>query len=163
MRMQKRSLTFLHASGLHVSGRRTLVQSTHRFLIVLGLMLGSLAIHTDPAALQHGDDIPEQCQANDRTQQGFQRGIDFGMLTVNQAWDTVHQDCRQLDRLVSILAHTFESLTLPPNATLAVQCRREGIGRGGIQALQGLGPPCGENVFDSQPMQSLRKQMSQEQ
>ena len=138
------------------------MQSTHRFLIALGLLLGSVAIHPDMAALQSVDDIPERCQANDRTQQGYQKGVDFGMLTVNQAWDTVNQDCRQLDHLVSILARTFESLTLPPNATLTVQCRHEGIGRGGIQALQDLGPPCGENVFDSQPMQSLRKQMSQE-
>ena len=139
------------------------MQSTPHFLIALGIILGSLAMHTDMAALQSVDDIPERCQANDRTQQGYQRGVDVGKLTVNQAWDTVNQDCRQLDRLVSILARTFESLTLPPDATLAVQCRREGIGRGGVQALEGLGPPCGENVFDSQPMQSLRKQMSQEQ
>jgi hypothetical protein len=139
------------------------MQSTHRFLIALGLLLGSLAIPTDMAALQSVDDIPERCQANDSTQQGYQRGVDVGKLTVNQAWDTVNQDCRQLDRFVSILARTFESLTLPPNATLAVQCRREGIGRGGIEALQGLGPPCGENVVDSQPLQSLRKQMSKEQ
>ena len=139
------------------------MRSTPRFLIALGIVLGSLAIHADMAALQSVDDIPERCQSNDRTQQGYQRGVDVGKLTVNQAWDTVNQDCRQLDRLVSILARTFESLTLPPNATLTVQCRREGIGRGGIQALQGLGPPCGENVFDSQPMRSLRKQMSQEQ
>lgn len=139
------------------------MQSTHRFLIALSLILGSLAIHTDMAALQSVDDIPERCQSNDSTQQGYQRGVDFGKLAVNQAWDTVNQDCRQLDRFVSILARTFESLTLPPNATLTVQCRHEGIGRGGIEALEGLGPPCGENVFDSQPMQSLRKQMSQEQ
>jgi hypothetical protein len=139
------------------------MQSTHHFLIALGLILGSLAIHTDMAALQSVDDIPERCQSNNRTQQGYQRGFDVGKLAVNQAWDTVHQDCRQLDRLVSILAYTFESLTLPPNAALTVQCRHEGIGRGRIQALQGLGPLCGENVFDSQPMQSLRKQMSQEQ
>jgi hypothetical protein len=139
------------------------MQSTHRFLIALSLILGSLAIHADMAALQSVDDIPERCQVNDSTRQGYQRGLDVGKLAVNQAWDTVNQDCRQLDRLVSILAHTFESLTLPPNATLTVQCRHEGIGRGGIEALEGLGPPCGENVFDSQPMQSLRKQMSQEQ
>ena len=138
------------------------MQSTHRFLFALGL-LGSVAIHSDMAALQSVDAVPERCQVNDHTQQGYQKGVDFGKLTVSQAWDTVNQDCRQLDRFVSILARTFESLTLPPNATLAVQCRREGIGRGGIQALQDLGPPCGENVFDSQPMQSLRKQMSQEQ
>jgi hypothetical protein len=137
------------------------MQSTHHFLIALGVILGSLAMHTDMAALQSVDDIPEHCQSNDRTQQGYQRGFDFGKLTVNQAWDTVNQDCRQLDHVVAILARTFESLTLPPNATLTVQCRREGIGRGGMQALEGLGPPCGENVFDSQPMQSLRRQMSQ--
>jgi len=137
------------------------MQSIHRFLIAFGLLLGSLAIHTDMAALQSVDGIPERCQANDRTQQGYQRGVDVGKLTVNQAWDTVKQDCRQLDRVVSILARTFESLTLPPDATLAVQCRREGIGRGGIEALQGLGPPCGENVVDSQPLQSLRKQILQ--
>ena len=139
------------------------MQSTHRCLIALGLLLGSVAIHPDMAALQSIDDIPERCQANDRAQQGYQRGVDVGKLTVNQAWDTVSQDCRQLDRLVSILARTFESLTLLPNTTLTVQCWHEGIGRGGIQALQGLGASCGENVFDSQPMQSLRKQMLQEQ
>jgi hypothetical protein len=138
------------------------MQSTHHFLIALGVILGSLAMYTDMAALQSVDDIPDRCQASDRTQQGYQRGFDLGKLTVDQAWDTVKQDCRQLDHVVAILARTFESLTLPPNATLAVQCRREGIGRGGMQALEGLGPPCGENVFDSQPMQSLRKQMSQE-
>jgi hypothetical protein len=139
------------------------MQSTPHLLIVLGVILGSLVMHTDIAALQSVDDIPERCQANDRTQQGYQTGFDFGKLTVDQAWDTVNQDCRQLDHVVAILARTLESLTLPPHATLTVQCRREGIGRGGMQALEGLGAPCGENVFDSQPMQSLRKEMSQEQ
>jgi hypothetical protein len=125
-------------------------------------ILGSVVMHTDMASAQSVDDIPQNCQTDSRTQQGYQRGFHFGQLTVNQAWDTIRQDCNQLERFVAIVGSSFESLELPPNATRTAQCMHEGTENGGLQALQGLGPLCGEEVFDSQPMQSLRRRMLQE-
>ena len=125
-------------------------------------ILGSVVMHTDMASAQSVDDIPQNCQADSRTQQGYQRGFHFGQLTVNQAWDTIRQDCNQLERFVAIVVSSFESLELPPSATRTAQCMQEGTKNGGLLALQGLGPLCGEEVFDSQPIRSLRKQMLQE-
>ena len=95
-------------------------------------------------------------------QQGYQRGFHFGQLTVNQAWDTIRQDCNQLERFVAIVESSFESLELPPSATRTAQCMQEGTENGGLLALQGLGLLCGEEVFNSQPIRSLRKRMLQE-
>ena len=138
------------------------MKSTYCFFSVFVVLLGNVVMHTEMVSAQNLDDIPQSCQTDSRTQQGYQRGFSFGQLTVHQAWDTINQDCDQLERFVAIVESTFKSLPLPPNATHTAQCMHEGTGNGGIQALQSLGPLCGESVFDSQPMQSLRKWMLQE-
>jgi hypothetical protein len=88
------------------------------------------------------DDIPGSCQVDTRSQSQYRTGLQFGKRVVDQAWNTINQDCGQLENFVSILENSFNSLILPPNASLAVQCRHAGIVNGGIAALDDLWPVC---------------------
>jgi hypothetical protein len=87
-------------------------------------------------------DTPGSCQVDARSQSQYRAGVRFGKLVVDQAWNTINQDCSQLENFTSILENSFNSLILPPNASLAVQCRHAGIVNGGIDALDNLWPVC---------------------
>jgi hypothetical protein len=122
--------------------RKTLMKPKYRLFSVLVGIIGSVVIHAHMVSAQGTSDIPASCLADARAQQQYQTGHGFGTSTVGQAWDTINQDCGQLERFESIVISSFESLILPPNASLAVQCRHAGILNGGIAALDDLWPIC---------------------
>ena len=124
-------------------------------------ILGSVVMHTDMASAQSVDDIPQNCQTDSRTQQGYQRGFHCE-LTVNQAWDTIRQDCNQLERFVAIVGSSFESLELPPNATRTAQCMHEGTENGGCRPCKVWGRYVVKRCSTPNLMQSLRRRMLQE-
>jgi hypothetical protein len=116
-----------------------LMKTRSRLFSVLVGVIGMMAIFSHTALAQ---DVPGSCQADTRSQSQYRTGEKFGKLVVDQAWKTINQDCGQLENFTSILENTFNSLILPPNASLAVQCRHAGIVNGGIAALDDLWPVC---------------------
>lgn len=112
-----------------------------RLFSVLVGVIGMTAICSGMAFAQA---IPMSCQENTRTESQYRVGDQFGRLVVEQAWNTINQDCDQLERFTSILENSFNSLVLPPFSSRAVQCRHAGIINGGISALDRLWPFCTE-------------------
>jgi len=90
------------------------------------------------------DNVPKNCQADPRATSQYLTGVKFGQLVVDQAWNTINQDCGQLEEFEAILTNSFNSLILPPNASLAAQCRLSGIVNAGIDAIYELWPVCTE-------------------
>lgn len=116
------------------------MKTRSRLFSVLVGVIGMMAMISHTALAQ--DVVPGSCQADARSTSQYRTGLQFGKLVVDQAWNTINQDCGQLENFVSILENSFNSLILPPNASLAVQCRHAGIVNGGIDALDDLWPEC---------------------
>jgi len=115
------------------------MKTRSRLFSVLVGVIGMMAIFSHTALAQ---DVPGSCQADPRSQSQYRVGVQFGKLVVDQAWKTINEDCGQLENFTSILENSFNSLILPPKASLAVQCRHAGIVNGGIDALDDLWPVC---------------------
>jgi hypothetical protein len=115
------------------------MKTISRLFSVLVGVIGLTAIISHTALAQ---DVPASCQVDARSQQQYLSGVSFGQLVVDQAWNTINQDCGQLESFSSILENSFNALTLPPDASRAVQCRHAGMINGGIDALDNLWPVC---------------------
>jgi hypothetical protein len=110
-----------------------------RLFSVLVGVIGMTAILSHTALAQ---DVPGSCQAPARAQTQYLTGEKFGKLVVDQAWNTINQDCGLVESFISNVESVFNRLILPPNATQAVQCRHAGIINGGIDALDDLWTVC---------------------
>ena len=115
------------------------MKTISRLFSVLVGVVGMTAMVSHTALAQ---DVPASCQVDQRSTAQYLVGEQFGRLVVDQAWNTINQDCGQLESFISILENSFNSLILPPNATRAVQCRHAGIINAGIDALDDLWPIC---------------------
>jgi hypothetical protein len=120
--------------------RRTLMKTISRLFSVLVGVIGMTVMVSHTALAQ--DDVPGSCQVDARSTAQYRTGLQFGRLVVDQAWNTINQDCSLLETFTSILENSFNSLILPPNASRAVQCRHAGIVNAGIDALDDLWPVC---------------------
>jgi len=90
------------------------------------------------------DDIPEPCRVNSRTQDQYRAGYQFGGLAVDQAWNTINQDCNQVGQFIEDVGRIFRNLSLPSNPSIDFTCRHAGLFNGGINQLEGLWPLCEE-------------------
>jgi hypothetical protein len=120
------------------------MKAMRRTLALLALSTGVMLSFTQVVFSAPIDDIPEPCRVNSTTQDQYRVGYQFGGSAVDQAWNSINQDCTQFEQFFTDVGRIFNNLYMPSNPSINFTCRYSGIFNGGVNQLEGLWPLCEE-------------------